>query len=129
MRLYGPQAVLLFALGLILLPACGGLPPFPAEAESQKRLRSLRDRASFDLECEANELELIPIGYAREVEGTEFYFQYGVTGCGRRSVYVDLHDDNLYDPRWVADSGNAVATHETEPPRRRPHIVQKSQRP
>jgi hypothetical protein len=58
----------------------------------------IRGRASFEMKCPAERLELVPISVSNgEVYGIAQ--QIGVSGCERRSVYVKLRGGG-----WVLNS-------------------------
>ncbi|MCB9624301.1 MAG: hypothetical protein H6723_13380 [Sandaracinus sp.] len=57
---------------------------------------AIRNRASFDFECPPDQLTLRVLDVANE----RYARQVGVTGCGRRAVYVDPRMDYM----WVANS-------------------------
>ena len=57
--------------------------------------RAIRERASFDLSCPAEQLELRVL----DVSGN-FARQVGVTGCGQQAVYVDPQQTSM----WVMNS-------------------------
>lgn len=69
-----------------------------------RRIQTLRQRAAFDLECPEGGLTLTPLGTPRQVDGLDFYFEYGVRGCDDRRVYIDANTYNLSEARWVANS-------------------------
>lgn len=119
--LLGRRLVLVAFAALVGGPSCATATPFHAATEQANRVRTLRQRAAYEFECSEPELDLQPLGTAREVDGVAFYFQYGVSGCGRRGVYVDANDRNLFEPRWIADSGDSAELRPSgQPPRRRP---------
>lgn len=53
----------------------------------------LRQRSSFDFDCPATEITLQVLA-----KNGAHPTQYGVTGCGKRAVYV------LHDSGWVKDA-------------------------
>jgi hypothetical protein len=70
-------------------------------SEPQGRWYSVRERASFELGCERDKLEVTQVGPN----------QAGVTGCNTRRVYV------FTDSGWVLDSsGEAPAPTGPPPP-------------
>jgi len=71
-------------LALIVLAGCG------------PNLSELRTRAAFDLECSEEQLSLAKL---RSGDASGRGAQYGVTGCGKRSVYV-----NVQGAGWVNDT-------------------------
>ena len=71
-------AALAAGLGLM---GCGGTLP------------QLRSRASVDLACTPESLQLKELDQATQV----------VTGCGKRAVYVELFNDGRY-PTWLLNS-------------------------
>jgi hypothetical protein len=56
-------------------------------------LPQLRTRASVDLSCTPESLQLQALDGATEV----------VTGCGKRALYVQLFNNNRY-PTWLLNS-------------------------
>jgi hypothetical protein len=54
-----------------------------AASINRDRLGEVRQRAAFDLHCDANSLKLTPLK-----EQDDVVMQYGVEGCNQRSVYV-----------------------------------------
>jgi hypothetical protein len=56
-------------------------------------LPQLRTRASVDLACKPESLQLKELDGATQV----------VTGCGKRAVYVELFNDSRY-PTWLLNS-------------------------
>ncbi len=80
-----------------LVSGCGGFGAIRASHQD-----AIRKRASFDLDCPAAQLELVPL------EDAEAPPQYGVKGCGKRAVYVNVSDLRTDTPgTWVLDSGAA----------------------
>lgn len=100
MRL-GPPVVMGLALAIGALPSCAR-PDWLAM--HSLRIRVLRQRAAFDLECPETGLTLTPLGAPREVDGLDFYTEYGVRGCDARRVYLDANSYDLERPRWVGNS-------------------------
>lgn len=74
-------------------------------ANARTRLDELRTRASFDLRCAGEDLEITPI---KEVpsyfhEDVPFVKIGGVRGCGQQATYIfDEHR-----AVWILDSGTA----------------------
>jgi hypothetical protein len=56
-------------------------------------LPQLRTRASLDLSCTPESLQLQPLDGATEI----------VTGCGKRALYVQLFNNSRY-PTWLLNS-------------------------
>jgi hypothetical protein len=60
--------------------------------------RTIRARAAFEMKCPAERLELVPIAVTNgEVYGVAK--QIGVSGCDRRTVYVQVRGGD-----WVLNS-------------------------
>ncbi len=97
----GPLVAVAVVLAIGALPSCAR-PDWLAM--HSLRVRVLRQRAAFDLECPEASLTLAPLGAPREVEGIDFYTEYGVLGCGARRVYLDANSYDLQRPRWVGNS-------------------------
>ncbi len=62
---------------------------------------NLRQRASFDLNCSADQIELFALGTA-QVRG--YHSSYGVRGCDEQAVYVQL--ERLWTAAWIMNSRN-----------------------
>jgi hypothetical protein len=92
---------------LFLLPACatvqsGGfeIPAVYVEREWPK----LKNRATFDLDCPADQLEVVTLN-AYSTPGGNQPSEVGVKGCGRKAVYVPK------EQAWLM-SGSAHAAFE-----------------
>ena len=90
-----------------LLFGCSALVSVRA-AHNEAGQDAVRERASFDFECPSDQLTLMSL----ESE-SEFPTQYGVTGCGRRSVYVHLPSSG-WPGTWVLDSNSNPASNNSE---------------
>ena len=70
-------------------------------------MKTVTSRASFDLSCPAEELELTVLS----TEGArKLANQIGVTGCGRKAVYVYFSSSDT----WIADSAITPAMTQQE---------------
>jgi hypothetical protein len=73
----GPGLLIVVALFVSL---CGC-----AESFREKRQATLRQRASFDLSCPSEKIELTPLDRAAASHGGG---ATGVSGCGQRATYL-----------------------------------------
>lgn len=82
------RALLLTIVMAALCIGCG---------HDKRAVKTVTSRASFDLGCPADELELLVLSTegARKVAN-----QIGVTGCGKQAVYVYFSSSDT----WIADS-------------------------
>jgi hypothetical protein len=86
---------------LALLPACAtvqsGAFEIPA-GYAETAFAKLKGRASFDLDCPADQLTVVTLDvYASP--GGNYPSEVGVQGCGRKAVYVPK------DQVWLANGG------------------------
>ncbi len=63
----------------------------------------LRTRASFDLQCPAEQLQLTPLN--NTTDPNVLPSQYGVRGCERQATYVNVNTQTT--PTWVMNNGTA----------------------
>src|SRR5579863_6221077 len=80
----------------------------------------LRARAAFDMQCGADELELLPLG--QRAYGIEL--QYGVTGCGQRGTYVLTGSSWILNSDTTEERGSKAPSTSTE--RVRPRVAAQS---
>jgi hypothetical protein len=95
------------AAALLALPSC--LPSLQSgeftvdKGMTESAFRTVRGRASFELECPADKLELVVLGTNPVKWMPDRATQIGVTGCGRRGVYVPGGNG------WVLNSASTKA--------------------
>ena len=86
----------LIAFGLLIsLSGCAGI----AESLRTKRQADLRQRAAFELQCPAEQLQITPLDDAAASHGGG---ATGVRGCGRQAAYIW----DAYGTGWILNSGN-----------------------
>ncbi|MBL9008619.1 MAG: hypothetical protein JNJ46_30435 [Myxococcales bacterium] len=83
----------LFVL-LAFTQGCAGL----AESFRTKRQADLRQRAAFELQCPADQLQITPLDQAAASHGGG---PTGVTGCGKQATYIW----DAYGTGWILNSG------------------------
>ena len=69
-------------------------------------MSSLRSRASFDLNCDQTNLQIVDIDGRTK----------GVSGCGQQGTYVESCEPNMFGKSctWVLNANNSrTATHES----------------
>jgi len=74
-------------LGVLLLSgACAstGSKPSAIKAPSEDAVQAIRDRASFDLACPKESIEVVVI----EAGGMMRPWTFGATGCGKQASYL-----------------------------------------
>ena len=69
---------------LIMTQGCFGKGPNRAEAQSAAESK-IRNQAAFDLQCDANKLDLKQIDSSENY--TAAFFTYGVQGCEKRVTF------------------------------------------
>ena len=90
--------LLVIAVTAALCISCG---------HDKRAMRTVTSRASFDLSCPAEELELTVLS----TEGArKLANQIGVTGCGQKAVYVYFSSSDT----WIADSAITPAMTQQE---------------
>lgn len=84
----GSRTLLVSAMAVTLCVACG---------HDKRAMKTVTSRASFELSCPQDELELTVLS----TEGArKLASQIGVTGCGQKVVYVYFFSTDT----WTADS-------------------------
>jgi hypothetical protein len=80
-----------FLVTIVMAALCIGC------GHDKRAMKTVTSRASFDLSCPAEELELRVLSTegARKVAN-----QIGVTGCGKKAVYVYFSSSDT----WIADA-------------------------
>ena len=93
----------------LLLAACATAPPVfvagrPMAADFWNPAeRDIRQRASFELNCAPEQLQIIPVITSEwGVDHQQIATQIGVAGCGHRLVYVQTQSG------WVLNSSDAA---------------------
>src|SRR5687768_24015 len=92
---------LMIGSGLLACASMAATPDSARQHYVESRRENLLRRASFDLDCPAEQLE--------DVSLNEWHTTMGVKGCGRRFTYIWDHHDG-----WIAN--NAARTGESESP-------------
>jgi hypothetical protein len=94
---------------LLFLAACASAPPImvgdhPMAAEFWTPAeRDIRQRASFELACPPEQLQIIPVITSEwGLDHQQIATQIGVAGCGHRLVYVQTQSG------WVLNSSDAA---------------------
>jgi hypothetical protein len=78
---------------------------------------SIKRRASFDLRCQPEELVLETLAVYQRPEEGRYPTQVGVSGCGKRVVYVaGAHGDWTMDPGGVSTEAPVVRRRVREDP-------------
>ena len=74
-------------VSVVVLSGCGSL-------NNKAAKESLSERASFELNCPSEQLDFKV--FQKKIDG--FVTSYGVSGCNKRAVYVDV------DQQWLLNS-------------------------
>lgn len=85
----------IFLLAGVLLPMIGCT---TVSTANENQMEIIRTRAAFEMRCSEEELNFTPLA---DVDG--YVYQYGVDGCGKRTVYVR---ENRISGGWYANTAS-----------------------
>jgi hypothetical protein len=98
-------AVGTFTLLIALGSGCATGPAFRRQTREERRSSLLTERAAFDLQCAKGQLRIQQLGNDQT---------QGVTGCGRRAVYLYDYGRDAWVMNGAIDSDQPAASRATD---------------
>lgn len=101
-----------FMLLLLGLVGCG--PTIKSGAFTLKKdyadraFELITNRAEFELDCPKNQLSLVTLNIIPDIGG-DVPSQVGVSGCGRRGVYIKSHGTTAWVMNTVTTAASATS--------------------